>query len=176
MLSNIDSATEEDLIRELSPESFNYFTETELGAGWKSYERLGSTKFIRIGVGSEGRIILGSTIDFGPLREVPYKDTPRRGTIYHKDLLAHAHRNLGLTDEDVRKILESRERRKMLSGDGFMLDAGKAKLLALNATKFVLFSGYSVDFGNADEAGRVETTETARLILGEGFEVASELK
>jgi len=172
MLQNIDQVKAGELVRELSPEAVTYFMDTELSSEWPKHQMFNQTKFVRLGVGDASRIILGSTIDFGPAKADRYDPEGVRSRLLHIDLYMHAARNLGLSEEDRLSMIESRGERKALSGEGLMMDAGRATILnGSGELPLIMFNGHSFDFGNADVIGRQETALAAETILGDGFEV-----
>lgn len=164
MALQIDQVTPVDLIRELSPEAISYYAHLELGDGWKTHERPTEGKFVRLG----SKIFLGSTVQFGPLEWSRDARKDIRNSLRHV-VIANVALNQ-MIKEEIEQLEVGDEK---VLGMGVMLDAGSASIEVDSERNPVALylEGRSLDFGKADEAGRLRTIEIAQQILGSSVEV-----
>lgn len=164
---DIDTVTEQDLIRELSPATLDYFAGITLGEGWPSYERATTCKFVRLGA----VIFLGSAISFGECPPAHRGREGKRAKLFHRDIAFFA-----LSQEPIEKvqaIADTMTDGERVLGYQFMVDAGYAAINTddNDAVKSLVLGGDSFDFGRADIDGRDKTLALARAVVGNGVEV-----
>jgi len=165
MLLNIETTSEDQLIRTLSPEAIDYFSDLEIDDSWPNGTNPDMLKFVRFG----GEIVLGSTLQHGPAIGYRSSDSePIRKRIAHDDLVRWANdRRLDAQDP--------------LSGDSLMdqnaglHDAGFTSIMSytVEIPKLLILGGGSLNYGQATQANRANTVTVAESILGSNIKVIS---
>lgn len=165
---HIDTTSRDDLVRELSIESVQYFTNLELAKDeWQSYDSPKNGKFIRLGT----VIFIGPDISYG-LRDL---FSNQRTSLSHRDMCYHALQGMG--EEIATRIVANMSSDGVFLG-GFegLLDAGYAKIVTAEGgtPNQLILNEKSYDFGRGDEAARERTREIAAAILAPNIEVVSQ--
>lgn len=151
MLTTNEALTPSDLIRPLSLEALNYFASGAIPLS-DNDKNCAIGKFVRVG----GLMIIGTTIDYG---EPDYRG--RRNSLFHRELLGYIKEHPEL--EELKGNLTD------LTTRGIISDAGSTIIRHdqdLSPTALGI-GGYSVDFGEADPAGRQRTIEIAQKLVGD---------
>lgn len=163
MTLRINEVKIDDLVRELTPESLDYFANLELSDEWKSYESTLEGKFVRLG----DVILLGATIDFGPL---DYRKM--RSQLTHDMMTNHGLNGIG--DEISARVLETAvDDQEYLRNHWPLVDAGKSAIHTDNEGDVIglTLDNRSIDYGKATDTIRETTGALARELLGSSITV-----
>lgn len=165
MTLNIDQLQTGDLVREVSPESLQYFADMELSPQWSNKDLALNGKFVRLGE----VVLVGSTMHYG--KRDPF--TSERPSLMHMDMVEYALN--GMEDEVVDRIVATAPRNGDYLRKWPIVDAGATHIIVdeeRTVTEFIM-RARSFHFGRADVTGRQKSINIAQQAVGPDIQVVN---